>query len=540
MSLINIRLSERQSNISSSSVLYGNGTNITSLDYNNIIYGLKPNFANYAQKSSVSTTDKVYNAVYADTGNTLKTPDITLNNNFICSNITTSTRVFCSSNYGVYYYKFLAGSNYSFSFNKNTTCKLFMIGGGGGGGTIGSTATNRGGGGAGAYYKDTAYTFYSNITYGVYVGIGGISSTNGGNTYITSNSTTILTAIGGGTSGSNGGCGGGAGFVEENGKSGDGIITSGTYSRGGYNGGNTVAYSTTYTVNCGGGGGCGGNGGDAYFTDYDFYKYGSGKGGNGISIDFIGTTEYYGGGGAGGGLQYGTTTPYPDGNLINRYFPGSIGGMVNNNFIGGYHSDLLHSNIPPVPNTGSGGCGAIYLQSRDNANRYPGLSGITATYSEKAGSAGVVIIAFNNYNINIAGLNVGIDIATPSEKLDVNGSILCTGIDTTSDIRLKTDILTLNNSLSNVLNLRGVEFKMINNINKKCIGLIAQETEKVIPEVVLTSSIDGYKSISYGNIVAVLIEAIKEQNKMIENLKIRIQNIKKNKSIVNISDENYC
>ena len=55
-------------------------------------------------------------------------------------------------------------------------------------------------------------------------------------------------------------------------------------------------------------------------------------------------------------------------------------------------------------------------------------------------------------------------------------------------------------------------------------GLIAQEVEKVFPEVVLTDN-EGYKSIAYSKMVAVLIEAIKEQQEMIEELKLKIETL---------------
>ena len=82
-----------------------------------------------------------------------------------------------------------------------------------------------------------------------------------------------------------------------------------------------------------------------------------------------------------------------------------------------------------------------------------------------------------------------------------------------SDERLKSEIKTINNALDKVMNMRGVSFTKQ---NAKGIGVIAQEVEKVIPEVVH----DGeYKSVAYGNMVGVLIEAIKEQQKQIDELK---------------------
>ena len=73
-----------------------------------------------------------------------------------------------------------------------------------------------------------------------------------------------------------------------------------------------------------------------------------------------------------------------------------------------------------------------------------------------------------------------------------------------SDERLKTDVETIENALDKVMNLRGVTYTKS---AEKGMGVIAQEVEKVIPEVVL----DGeYKSVAYGNMVGVLIEAVKE------------------------------
>lgn len=89
-------------------------------------------------------------------------------------------------------------------------------------------------------------------------------------------------------------------------------------------------------------------------------------------------------------------------------------------------------------------------------------------------------------------------------------------VNTTSDARLKDNIVPLNNATETLMQLEGVSYTLIEN-NKPSIGLIAQEVEKVLPEVVSTDS-DGYKSIAYGNIVALLIETVKEQNKRIEEL----------------------
>ena len=114
--------------------------------------------------------------------------------------------------------------------------------------------------------------------------------------------------------------------------------------------------------------------------------------------------------------------------------------------------------------------------------------------------------------------NVGIGDTTPSYKLDVAGTIRATGdVIAYSDVRVKENIKTIDNSLEKVSKLRGVEFNKIGD-NKKSIGVIAQEIEKVIPEVVKEDD-KGMKSVAYGNISGLLIEAIKELKAEIEELK---------------------
>lgn len=100
-----------------------------------------------------------------------------------------------------------------------------------------------------------------------------------------------------------------------------------------------------------------------------------------------------------------------------------------------------------------------------------------------------------------------------------------------SDIRLKTNIKPIENSLEKVNKLRGVTFNKKNNISKTDIGLIAQEVESVVPEVVTEDdSPEKIKSIAYANMTALLIESIKELTQKNEELQKRIE-ILENKSI---------
>lgn len=101
-------------------------------------------------------------------------------------------------------------------------------------------------------------------------------------------------------------------------------------------------------------------------------------------------------------------------------------------------------------------------------------------------------------------------------------TISATTITETSDERLKTNIVPLTNALDTVLALEGKAFVKD---GKASIGLIAQQVKKVLPQVVVTGEDEMQTlSVQYGNIVAVLIEAVKEQQKQIEELKAKLGN----------------
>ncbi len=106
-----------------------------------------------------------------------------------------------------------------------------------------------------------------------------------------------------------------------------------------------------------------------------------------------------------------------------------------------------------------------------------------------------------------------------------NGSTMSAGSATWSDIRYKEDITPLSDALDGVLKMQGVRynwkrssFPQLNFPHGEQIWVIARDIEKIVPEVVMTGAY-GYKSVSYEKLVPVLIEAIKEQQKQIDELK---------------------
>jgi hypothetical protein len=111
------------------------------------------------------------------------------------------------------------------------------------------------------------------------------------------------------------------------------------------------------------------------------------------------------------------------------------------------------------------------------------------------------------------------------------GSITANG----SDERLKENIVTIDDALNKVKQMRGVYFNRTDiEPDKKRVGFIAQEVRPILPEVVEEAGlIDGYSefddnqilTISYANITALIVEAVKEQQTIIDDLKSRIETL---------------
>ena len=185
-----------------------------------------------------------------------------------------------------------------------------------------------------------------------------------------------------------------------------------------------------------------------------------------------------------------------------------------------------------------------------------GNAGTAVIGAEVPSSGGMYDLVFSNFStstnftekVRITGSgNVGIGCTLPQYKLHVIGDIASSGtvrttnvlatgpITACSDIRFKKQITPLQNSLKNILKLQGVNYfwktkefpdRYFNEINQ--IGLIAQEVEKIFPELVVTN-IDGYKSVDYSKLTPILVEAIKELKA--ENEKLAAKNASLNVSI---------
>jgi hypothetical protein len=109
--------------------------------------------------------------------------------------------------------------------------------------------------------------------------------------------------------------------------------------------------------------------------------------------------------------------------------------------------------------------------------------------------------------------------------IDNVGNVVAKGnVTAYSDVRAKENITTIDSAVDKVMALRGVYYTRKDIPGPRQVGVIAQEVETILPEVVMTDT-EGKKSVAYGNIVALLIEAMKEQQEMIRAQKSTIERL---------------
>ena len=114
---------------------------------------------------------------------------------------------------------------------------------------------------------------------------------------------------------------------------------------------------------------------------------------------------------------------------------------------------------------------------------------------------------------------VGSGVTITTNGINVVGVVTATDFNSTSDLSLKTNIQTIPNPIDKILQINGVTFNWREN-NKPSVGIIAQEIEKVFPELV---NGENPKTVNYNGLIGLLIEAIKEQQTEINNLKDKLK-----------------
>ena len=255
----------------------------------------------------------------------------------------------------------------------------------------------------------------------------------------------------------------------------------------------------------------------AFQVDNAGLDFGSGLKGNAILNDTSAIATGQGGGIAFGGVYTGsTTTQYA-----------MVSGARENASSGNYAGALILSSRPSGGSVterlriNSGG-DIVFGNGAAGVNRQFTINGSINKASriifQESGVDRWLIghgAASENGNFEIYSANGNNFSFTRAGNFTAAGTVTAN-----SDITLKTNVTTITNSLDKVLALRGVMFDRISTGNHE-MGVIAQEVELVVPELVITDE-NGIKSVAYGNTVALLIEAVKEQQLQIEQLKKRL------------------
>jgi hypothetical protein len=251
----------------------------------------------------------------------------------------------------------------------------------------------------------------------------------------------------------------------------------------------------------------------------------SGKGVYGVNWENGSNTTvthgYLGGGDYGAYGQYGNDGNY---GYLGSSNWGVFGQNANGNagWIGGNNEGVFgqYQNFGPYGVLGYPEYG-VYGQTT-GANQYA----VRGYDSDGSGYAGYFDGKFRaTGDVEFSGIPSAADNSTNVQINPSNGLLHYAS----SDRRLKTNIENIEDGLTIVKKLQGVRFNWEKNSERKrSIGLIAQDAEKVIPELTHTNP-DGYMGINYPEITAVLIEAVKDQQKIIDDLFVRFDKLEESK-----------
>ena len=187
--------------------------------------------------------------------------------------------------------------------------------------------------------------------------------------------------------------------------------------------------------------------------------------------------------------------------------------VASNTLVSNLNAELLQGSAPSVAASAN-----TIVKRNSNGLIEGGTSGNAETATTATNVVGVSgRVLYNN----------GTNTTTTSANLTFNGTnLVCGGtVTANSDERLKENVITIENALEKVLSLRGVEYDRIDSGDHQ-IGVIAQEVEKVVPAVVYG---DEIKSVAYGNLVGLLIEAIKDLKGEISELKEKVAKLEDSK-----------
>lgn len=153
----------------------------------------------------------------------------------------------------------------------------------------------------------------------------------------------------------------------------------------------------------------------------------------------------------------------------------------------------------------------------DNGSNTGNLYGLAWSHPNAGGQAGYLT------NHGLIHMMYGTAFATISDNIWCRNNITAY-----SDIRVKENIQVIENAMEKINSIRGVTFTRndVPDTTQRHAGVIAQEIQKVLPEVISENKSNGHLSVAYGNISALLIQGIKEQDLTIKNLQGEVKELK--------------
>jgi len=136
----------------------------------------------------------------------------------------------------------------------------------------------------------------------------------------------------------------------------------------------------------------------------------------------------------------------------------------------------------------------------------------------------VTLGAYNQYDLHITGSKVGFGVSAPIYKVHVNGTIAGTSLVETSARKFKRDIEPVTGALETTTQLQGVTFMRIGGETREY-GFIADEVQKVAPDLVTCDENGEVYGVHYARTVAILTEAVKELNDKVNSQELFIKDL---------------
>jgi len=228
------------------------------------------------------------------------------------------------------------------------------------------------------------------------------------------------------------------------------------------------------------------------------------------------------------------THPYPD--LCIGFHTGiSMGANASYNGVRFFNDSTLTTQVMSINNASDGlGANNVYINNNLRVNGGTlvlGNTGVGDMYLGNYSTSNYFRFHTNNSNTYFdmncgdiywrQGSSTRYYFYPSTSNMTINGTLT-----QNSDIRVKENIVEIGDCIGKVKAMRGIYYNRTDfNTEVTKVGVIAQEVETVLPEIILEAPDTGLKSVAYAELTAVLINAVKEQQEIIENLTTRIEQL---------------